>query len=668
MTRYLAAVRTDPFAWLRGRENPLVLQYLRAENAHLEAALAHTRPLQERLFAEIKDRIKQTDSTVPYRHGPFLYYTRTEDGKEYSIHCRKPSADGAEQILLDVNELARGHDYYAVGARDPSPRHDILAFAEDTRGDRVHTIRFKRLDSGEMLDDALPRASGYLAWANDNQTLFYAAVHPRTLRSYRIYRHTLGADPADDALVYEEKDQQFSLAVSLTKTQAHLVITAYQTVATECRVIPADQPDAPPRLVLPRQRGHEYEVDHFGDHFYLRSNDGAPNFRLMRCPVADTARERWEEVIPHQPNALLEQIDVFRDYLVAEERHQGLMRFRIRPWTGGEEHYVAFDEPAYVARLAQNLELDTATVRFHYTSLTTPPSVYDYDMQTRRRALLKREEVLGGFDPERYRTERLSARSPDGAEVPISLVYRKDLKKAGGNPLLLYGYGAYGISSDPYFNSARISLLDRGFVYAIAHVRGGEDLGRPWYEDGRQLKKKNTFSDFIACGEHLIRQGYAHPKMLFALGGSAGGLLMGAVVNQRPDLFCGVIAHVPFVDVVNTMLDESLPLTTGEYDEWGDPRKPEFHDYILSYSPYDNVERQAYPHLLVTGGLYDSQVQYWEPAKWVARLRAERTNNRHLLLKINMVAGHQGASGRYRAYREIALDYAFLLDLAGVTS
>jgi oligopeptidase B len=658
-------VRDDPFAWLRGRDNPQVLEFLRAENAHLDAVLAHTKPLQERLFEEIKGRIKQTDTTVPYRHGPFLYYTRTEDGKEYPIHCRKPSTEAPEQVLLDLNALARGHDYYAVNAGEPSPRHDILAFAEDTRGDRVHTIRFKNLDTGAMLEDRLPRASGYLAWANDNRTLFYAAVHPRTLRSYRVYRHLLGTDPRRDVLVYDEEDEEFSVGISLTKTEAYLVITAYQTITTECRVIPADRPDTPPRLVLPRSRGHEYEIEHFGDHFYLRTNDAARNFRLMRTPVGDTSRDRWEEVVPHRPEVLLEGIEVFRDHLVLEERHRGLTRLRIRPWSGEGEHDLTFDQPAYVAHLGPNYELDTATVRLAYASLTTPTSVYDYDMRARRSTLLKRDEVLGDFAPERYRTERLYARSADGVEVPISLVYRKDLKRSGGNPLLLYGYGAYGISTDPYFNSARLSLLDRGFLYAIAHVRGGEDLGRPWYEDGRLLKKQNTFSDYVACAEHLIRERYAHPRLLFGLGGSAGGLLMGAAVNQRPGLFCGVIAHVPFVDVVNTMLDESLPLTTGEYDEWGDPRKPEYHDYILSYSPYDNVARQAYPHLLVTGGLYDSQVQYWEPAKWVARLRALRTNHRRLLLKINMVAGHQGASGRYRAYREIALDYAFLLDLAG---
>ncbi len=660
-------MRDDPFSWLRGRDNPEVLKYLRAENAHLDAVLAHTRPLQERLFEEIKGRIKQTDASVPYRHGPFLYYTRTEDGREYPLYCRRASPEAPEQLLLDVNHLAQGHDYYAVNAREPSPRHDILAFAADTRGDRVHTIRFKNLSTGAMLEEKIPRASGYLAWANDNRTLFYAAVHPTTLRSYRLYRHVLGTDPAQDAMVYEEQDEEYSVVVAKTKTDAYFLIASYQTVTTECRILPADQPDAEPRLFLPRRRGHEYEIEHFGGHFYIRSNDQARNFRLMRTPVGDTARERWEEVIPHRPDVLLERIEVFRSHLVLEERHRGLTRLRIRPWSGEGEHELEFEEPAYVARLAQNFELDTATVRYTYTSLTTPPSVFDYDMEARTRILLKQDDVLGDFDSGRYRTERLYAPARDGVEVPISLVYRKDLQRPGGNPLLLYGYGAYGISSDPYFNSARLSLLDRGFAYAIAHVRGGEDLGRPWYEEGRLRKKRNSFTDYIACAEHLIRQGYADSARLFGLGGSAGGLLMGATINQRPDLFCGVIAHVPFVDVLNTMLDDSLPLTTGEYDEWGDPRNPEYHDYILSYSPYDNVTRQAYPHLLVTTGLHDSQVQYWEPAKWVAKLRTMQTADRRLLLKTNMVAGHLGASGRYRAYREIALDYAFLLDLAGVT-
>jgi oligopeptidase B len=661
-------VRLDPFFWLRERDNPEVRKYLRAENAQLDAVLAHTRPLQERLFEEIKARIKQTDVSVPYRRGPFLYYTRTEDGREYPIYCRRASLEAPEQILLDVNELARGHDYYAVNARSPSPSHNILAFAADTRGDRVHTIRFKDLTTGAILGDEIQGGSGYLAWANDNRTLFYAVVHPRTLRSYRVFRHTLGADPATDVLVYEETDEEFSVGVAKTKTDGYLFIASHQTVTAEYRYLPADDPTAEPRLFLARRRGHEYDVDHFGSHFYIRTNDQATNFRLMRTPVTGTSPEPWEDVIPHRPDVLLEGIEVFRDHLVVAERHRGLMRLMVRPWSGAGEHYVTFDEPAYVARVAENFELDTTALRFAYASLTTPSSVYDYDMVARTRTLLKRDEVLGDFEADRYRTERLCARAPDGVEVPISLVYRKDLRKPGGNPLLLYGYGAYGISSDPFFNSARLSLLDRGFAYAIAHVRGGEDLGRPWYDGGRLMNKRNTFTDYIACAEHLIREQHADPGALFGLGGSAGGLLMGAVLNLRPELFCGVIAHVPFVDALSTMLDESLPLTTGEYDEWGDPREKPYYDYIHSYSPYDNVEAKAYPHLLVTTGLYDSQVQYWEPAKWVAKLRSMRTADRRLLLKTNMVAGHLGASGRYRAYREVALDYAFLLDLVGITA
>ena len=661
--------RLDPWYWLRQRDNPAVIAYLRAENAHADAVMAHTRPLQERLFAEIKGRIKQTDTSVPYRIKQHLYYTRVEDGLQYPIHCRRRivgTGEGAEETLLDVNALARGHDYYAVNVRDVSPGEDVLAFAEDTRGDRVHTIRFKQLGTGAMLDDALPNASGYLAWANDNRTLFYATVQPTTLRSHRIYRHLLGTDPAEDALIYEEPDEQFSVGVSKTKSEAYLLIGIFQTVTSEFHYLAADDPAPPPRLFLARRHGHEYDVEHHGGHFYVRTNDAAQNFRLMRAPVADTARERWEEVIPHRPDVLLEGIEVFNDYLVTQERHRGLMRLRIHPWSGAEPHEISFAEPAYVAYVAENEEMDTAVLRYGYTSLTTPHSVYDYDMAARAATLLRRDEVLGDFAPERYRTERIEARSADGVAVPMSLVYRADARRAGGNPLLLYGYGAYGISTDPVFSAARLSLLDRGFVFAIAHVRGGEDLGRPWYDGGRLLNKKNTFVDYIAYAEHLVREGYADPARVFGTGGSAGGLLMGAVVNMRPELFCGIIAHVPFVDVVTTMLDDSLPLTTGEYDEWGDPRQRPYHDYILSYSPYDNVQPKAYPHLLVTTGLYDSQVQYWEPAKWVARLRGVRTNDARLLLRTSMVAGHQGPSGRYRTYREIALDYAFLLDLAGV--
>ncbi|MBI2402174.1 MAG: S9 family peptidase, partial [Gemmatimonadetes bacterium] len=460
-------VRLDPFYWLRERDNPAVRKYLRAENAHLDAVLAHTKPLKERLFEEIKGRIKQTDMSVPYRRGPSLYYTRTEDGREYPIYCRRASPEAPEQVLLDVNELARGHDYFAINAREPSPRHDILALAADTRGDRVHTIRFKDLTTGAMLGDEITGASGYLAWANDNRTLFYTAVHPTTLRSYRAYRHTLGADPAADVLVYQEVDEGFSVGVSKTKTEAYLLIASHQTVTSEYRYLSADQPTGEPRLFLQRRQGHEYDLEHCGPYFYVRTNDDATNFRLMRTPVTDTSRQRWEEVIPHRDDVLLEGIEVFRDevfrdHLVVEERHRGLMRLRVRPWSGGEEHYLTFDEPAYVARVAENYELDTTVLRFAYASLTTPPSVYDYDMVTGTRSLLKRDEVLGDFEPERYRTERLYAQAPDGIEVPISLVYRTDLRQPGGNPLLLYGYGAYGISSDPFFNSARLSLLGRG--------------------------------------------------------------------------------------------------------------------------------------------------------------------------------------------------------------
>ncbi len=661
-------MRDDPFAWFRERNNPRVLSYLRAENAYAAAVLAHTRPLQEHLFAEIKGRIKQTDASVPYRRGGFWYYSRTQDGLDYPIHCRRAGPEGPEEVLLDLNQLARGHDYFAINAREPSPRHDLLAFAADTQGDRVHVIRFKDLTTGALLDDRLPMASASLAWANDNRTLFYVTVHPVTLRPYRVYRHLVGTDPSRDVLIYEEEDEEFSLGVTKTKSERYVLIGAFQTVTSEYRYLDADRPADAPRLFLPRQRGHEHDIEHLGAFFYIRTNDGARNFRLMRTPVADTSRERWEEVIPPRPDVLLQHVEIFREYLVIEERDRGLVRLRVKPWSGTGEHEIAFDEPAYVAWLVDNYELDTTRVRFSYTSLTTPVSVFDYDMATGERVLLKRDEVLGDFDPSRYRTERLTAPSAGGVEVPISLVYRVDRRRPQGNPLLLYGYGAYGISSDPIFNSARLSLLDRGFVYAIAHVRGGEDLGRPWYDAGRLLEKENSFADYLASAEHLIRTGYADPKLLFGLGASAGGLLIGTAVNRRPDLFRGLIAHVPFVDVLNTMLDESLPLTTSEYEEWGDPRKPEYYEYMLRYSPYDNIAPGPRPAVLATAGLYDSQVQYWEPAKWIARLRATQTNDAPLLLRTHMAAGHLGASGRYRTYREIALDYAFLLDLAGCSS
>jgi oligopeptidase B len=568
--------------------------------------------------------------------------------------------------MIDSNERAAGHGFYSVGSREVSSNGEILAFAEDTVGRRFYTIRVKNLATGEMLPDDIPQVTGNLAWANDNRTFFYGKQDPMTLRAYRVYRHTLGTDPSADRLVYEEKDNTFDCHVFRTKSKEYLMIASTQTLSSEYRYLDAGAPADTFAVFLPREPRHEYSVDHFGDHFYIRTNDGAKNFRLMKTPVAHTAKENWVEVVPHRGDVLLEGFEIFRDHLVIVERAGGLIRMRIRPWSGDGEHSIDFGEPAYMAFLSTNMEIDTSVLRYGYTSMTTPTSTYDYDMVTREKTLLKRDEVLGGFKPEDYVTERLSARASDGKMVPLSIVYRKGLKKDGKNPLLLHGYGSYGASMDATFSSPRLSLLDRGFVYALAHVRGGEELGREWYEDGKMLNKKNTFTDFTACAEHLIGEGYTAPDRLFAQGGSAGGLLMGAVVNMRPDLFRGVIANVPWVDVVTTMLDESIPLTTSEYDEWGNPNVKEYYDYMLSYSPYDNVALKAYPAMLVTTGFHDSQVQYFEPAKWVAKLRALKTDDNQLLLRTKMEAGHGGVSGRYRQYRETAFMYAFMLDLAGV--
>ncbi len=660
-------VRVDNYYWLRERDNPEVLKYLEEENRYTEAVMAHTRPLQEKLFQEFRTRIKQTDMSVPYFRDGYYYYTRVEEGKEYPLYCRKKgSLDAPEEILVDVNQVAAGHKFCSVTRPAVSTNNRLIAYGVDTVGRRFYTLYFKDLESGQLLPDRIANVTGNVVWANDNRTVFYARQHPVTLRSYQIYRHVLGADPAADTLVYEEKDETFRCFVAKTKSKRYLMIASTQTLSTEYRLLEADNPAGAFRVFLPRERNHEYEVEHYGDHFYIRTNWNARNFRLMRTRVDQTAREHWQEVIPHRSDVLLQDFEIFRDHLVVVERKDGLTRLRVRPWSGKAEHYVDFEEPAYLVVPTDNYEYDTPLLRFTYSSLTTPASVYDYNMETRQRTLLKREEVLGGFDPANYQAERVYATAPDGVRVPISLVYRKGFRKDGSHPLLLYGYGSYGNSTEATFNPFRISLLDRGFVYAIAHVRGGQELGRQWYEDGKLLKKKNTFTDFIACAEFLIREKYADPKRVFAQGASAGGLLMGAVVNMRPDLFRGVIAGVPFVDVVTTMLDESIPLTTNEYDEWGNPNDKTYYDYMLSYSPYDQVKRKAYPNLLVTTALHDSQVQYWEPAKWVAKLRALKTDNNRLLLKTRMDAGHGGASGRYERYREIAFEYAFLLDLAGI--
>ena len=660
-------VRIDQYYWLKERSNPEVIKYLEAENAYTKAVMAHTEALQERLYDELKGRVLQNDQSVPFREGNYFYYTRLVEGKNYPIYARKRgSVSAPEEIMIDANALAEGKATFLIRAWEVSSGEDLLAFAADTTGGRVSSIRFKNLRTGEMLSDVIPRAIGGIAWAEDNRTLFYTKPDSVSVRPYQVYRHKLGTPAATDQMVYEDKDETYYVGVSKTKSRAYIMIQSSQTMATEYSYIRADQPDAPFKVIFPRERGHEYHANHFGDYFYILSNDHAKNFRLMRTPVARPGRDNWEEVIPHRADVLLEDFEFFKDYLVLTERKDGLVQLRVRPWTGGgqNEYYLDFGEPAYLAYVSTNLEFDTPVLRYGYTSLTTPSSTYDYDMKTRQKTLLKRDQILGGFDPANYVSERFFTTARDGARVPVSIVYRKGIARPA--PLLLTGYGSYGSSSDPTFSSDRLSLLDRGFAFAIAHIRGGSEMGRAWYENGRQLQKKNTFTDFVDVADDLIRRSYTSSDRLFARGASAGGLLMGAVVNMRPELFKGVIAGVPYVDVITTMMDSTIPLTTGEYDEWGNPHDSTFYRYMLSYSPYDNVARKAYPNLLITAGLYDTQVLYVEPAKWTARLRAMKTDSNRLILRTNMEAGHGGASGRYKRWRDVAFEYAFLLDLAGL--
>ena len=660
-------VRIDNYHWLRERENPEVIRYLNEENEYSAKEMDHARDFEERVFQEIKGRFKQTDMSVPYKRDDYFYYTRYEEQKEYPIYARKRgSLAQAEEIILNANILAQGHEFFSVGGWAVSSGQDLLAYAVDIEGRRIHTAYLKNLFTGELLLDVLPNVTENLAWANDNRTLFYAKQDEITLREYQIYRHVVGTDPAKDQLVFQEDDETFVSYIFKTKSKKFLMIVSAQTVSQEYRYLDADHPQGEFQVFLRREREHEYHIDHIDDRFVIRTNDGAKNFRLMWTPIAMPQRENWYEIIPHREDVYLSDVELFKNYFVLEERARGLTQIRVVPWSGRDDHYLAFDEPAYRASLGSNLEFDTTRLRFEYTSMKTPLSIYDYETTTRERVLLKREEILGGFDSDNYITERRYARASDGVEVPISIVYREGLTRNGENPLLLYGYGSYGVSIDAAFQSPRLSLVDRGFVFAIAHIRGGQELGRQWYEDGKLFKKKNTFSDFIACAEFLIREKFTRAEKLFAMGRSAGGLLMGAISNMRPDLFRGIVAEVPFVDVVTTMLDSSIPLTTGEYDEWGDPNQKEFYDYMLSYSPYDNVGNKYYPAMLVTAGLHDSQVQYWEPAKWVAKLRELKADKNRVLLKTNMEAGHGGASGRFRRHRETASSYVFLLDLAGI--
>ncbi len=660
--------RIDNYYWLKERTDPRVLAYIDAENEYTDAMMAHTKGFQKSLYDEIVARIKQADSTAPVFDNGYYYFTRFAAGQQYPLRIRrKSSMQAPDQVLLDEDALARGHGYFSVGNADVSPDNRLMAYGVDTGGRRFYTIRIKDLVSDKLLDDVIPDITGNITWANDSKTLFYTKQDPSTLRAYRIFRHRLGTPTRADVLVYEEADDTFSCRVARSKSDRYLLIGSRQTLSTEYRYLDADHPEGEFRLIQKRQPKLEYSADHIGDHFYIRTNQNAKNFKLVRTPVALPGIEHWEEFVPHRADVFLERFELFRDFLVLEERKEGLIQLKVRPWSGSDEHHVVFDEPAYTARIGPNRTMDSNQLRFIYSSLTTPVSSYDYDMRTRVKTLVKRDEVLGEFDPQKYVTERLHATATDGVRVPISIVYRKGFVRDGTGPLLLYGYGSYGNSMDATFQAERLSLLDRGFAYAIAHIRGGQELGREWYEKGKLLEKKNTFTDFITCAEYLIREKFTNPNRLFAQGGSAGGLLMGAVVNMRPDLFKGIVAQVPFVDVVTTMLDPSIPLTTFEYDEWGNPNDRAYFEYMLSYSPYDQVRAKNYPNMLVTTSMQDSQVQYWEPAKWVAKLRATKTDGNRLLFRTYKQGSHGGVSGRYRRYEQTAFVDAFLLDLAGIT-
>lgn len=666
----LGDTRVDPYFWMCERDTPAVLANLKAENAYAAAVLKPTDALQEKLFNEMKGRIKEEDVTVPYFDNGYFYYTRFEKDQEYPIYCRKKGTiDNAEEILLDVNVLAKGHSFFSVADVSVSTDNKIIAYGVDTLSRRRYTIYFKDLSTGALLPTKISNTTGETVWANDNNTVFYS-IKDASLRPFKILKHKLAnMDELKDVVVYQEKDSTFSLSLEKSKTNNYIYIASVSTMATEYQYLNANKPDGAFMLVQPRERGHEYNVTDFGDKFYFVTNYDAINFRLMSAPISTPSKKYWKEVIPHRNDVLLEGFDVYKNFFTIQERKKGLTNIRIIDWKTNAEQTIDFGEETYTAYLDYNPDFNATKVRFRYTSLTTPVSVYDYDVTTKTKTLLKRQEVLGGeFKPENYESKRLWAKAKDGVMVPISVVYKKGIKLDGSNPTLIYAYGSYGSSTDPYFSSTRLSLLDRGFVYAIAHVRGGQELGRQWYEDGKLLKKKNTFTDFIACSEFLISQGYTSSSKLFAQGGSAGGLLMGAIANMRPDLYKGIIAEVPFVDVVTTMLDESIPLTTGEFDEWGNPKVKEYYDYMKSYSPYDNVEAKDYPNMLVTSGYYDSQVQYFEPQKWVAKLRDMKTDKNLLLFKIDMEAGHGGASGRFKSLHEVALNYAFMLYLLDKTN
>ncbi|NHM06922.1 S9 family peptidase [Flavobacterium sp. CYK-4] len=664
-------VRIDNYFWLNDRENPEVIDYLKQENEYYNKVTAHTKAFQEDLFKEMKSRIKEDDESVPYLYNGYYYITRFEKGQDYPIYARKKgSLSAPEEIMFDCNAMAKGHKFFQLSGISVSNDNRFAIFAVDVVGRRIYTLQIKNLQTGEILADKIDKATGNVAWANDNKTIFYTRQDEKTLRSDKVFKHKLGDDTAKDQLVYFEKDDTFNVSVAKGKSKKYIAISCSSTLTDEFRTILADEPNSEFKIFQPRVRGLEYSISHYGDSFYIVTNaDGATNFKLMKTPETATTKENWKDLIAHREDVLLEGIDIFKDYLVVSERSNGLNKIKIMPWSGNGAYYLPFEIETYTAYTTTNVDFDTDVLRYGYQSMATPSSIIDFNMKTKVKEIKKEQQVLGGkFDKNNYIEERLWATATDGTKIPMSVVYRKGVKKDGKNPLLQYAYGSYGASMDPYFSSTRLSLLDRGFVYVIAHIRGGEELGRQWYENGKLLKKKNTFTDFIDCSKYLIAEKWTSPEHLYAEGGSAGGLLMGAVVNMAPELYNGVIAQVPFVDVMTTMLDDSIPLTTGEYDEWGNPNDKTYYDYMRSYSPYDNVTAKAYPNMYVSTGLHDSQVQYWEPAKWVAKLRVTKTDNKQLFLDTNMDAGHGGASGRFEALKELAKEFAFLLDLEKIKS
>ncbi|MBS1570992.1 MAG: S9 family peptidase [Bacteroidetes bacterium] len=658
--------RIDNYFWMNERENPEVIDYLNAENEYCDFMMKDTENLQEELYEEMKSRYKKDDQSLPYFFNKYWYIVRYEEGKEYPIFCRKfQSLDAEEEIILDVNILAKGKEFYDIGSIAVSPDNKTLAYSEDTLGRRIYTIKFKNLETNKVLKDKISNCTGKAVWSADNQFVFYI-VKNKSLRAYKVFRHRLGTSTKEDILVFHEKDKSFDVNVYKTKSLEYIFIASSSSISDEHSFVRADDVLSEFQIIHPRENDLEYAIEHYKDEFYIITNaDNATNFKLMKTKVEQCGKKNWQEVIPHRETVLLEGFEIFENYLVLEEREQGLLQIKIIELVEKTEYYLPFSDPTYTAYIASNLEFCTEKLRIGYTSMTQPHATLEYDMKNKTTTILKQQEVLGGkFFTENYISERIWATSRDGkTKIPISLVFHKDTKKDSNTPLLLYGYGSYGHTVDAGFSNVRLSLLDRGFVYAIAHVRGGEYLGRNWYEDGKMLHKKNTFYDFIDAAKFLISNNYTSAKHLYAMGGSAGGLLVGACMNMSPEIFHGIIAQVPFVDVVTTMLDEEIPLTTGEFDEWGNPKKKKYYDYMKSYSPYDNIETKKYPNILITTGLHDSQVQYWEPAKWTAKLRELKTDNNLLLFKTDMDSGHGGASGRFESLKEDALEYAFLLKL-----